>query len=344
MPVIEILNIPEVKSKFTELTMANSKEKDDIIINNIPDIKQFYGTKLGGEKDIGEDCSKVTVDNTGGGGLGKQNGNDASAMKDGKKGYVINEKQDEEKESFINEKADEEKYLVNQLELLTRFHVSNIGFSDLRMMMKEQDDQPNIKEEKVAVGGRKNVGRGRKFSHYSQDDDFFIAREIENTLGRAHRAESIFNPNQTPTKTTQSLEKKISAPQRSSSSSSPLDKEAGITVIRPKLTKKKSHTGDVDALKNMELKSLGIGRGRERKSYLTDVQLPVGAVAANIEIHQDAKNNFKKSHNNNYFPAFDYDRFNKLTKTTAWWPSNTSVKDYKNKEQLNVDDTIYYVG
>jgi hypothetical protein len=256
---------------------------------------------------------------------------------------VINEKQDEEKDYVINEKADEEKYLGDQLswseelELLTRFHVSNSGLSDLRMMMKE----PNAKEEKVAVGeeiifaahkerNRKNVGKGRRFSHYSQDDDFSITREIENTLGRAHRAESIFNPNQTSTKTTQSLEKEISAPQRSSPSSSPLDKEAGITSIRPKLTKKKSHTGDVDALKNMNLKTLGIGRGRGRgrgrQSYLTDVKLPVEAVAANIDIHQEAKNIFKKS-NNNYFPAFDYDRFNKLTKTTAWWPSNASVDD-----------------
>jgi hypothetical protein len=83
-----------------------------------------------------------------------------------------------------------------------------------------------------------------------------------------------------------------------------------------------------------ELKTLGIGRGRGKSSF-TDAQLAVGAAALkttkNDEIKQSshfqkAKNNINNNNNSNinYFPTFDYDGYNKMTKASHWWAGNTT--------------------
>ena len=87
-----------------------------------------------------------------------------------------------------------------ELDLLTKFHENNLGPSNVRTGGDDDDKlinklvmvdaHPIVEMQPDNNGGKvMSTGRGRKIS---AQDDSFIAKQIEKTMGTAHRAESIF--------------------------------------------------------------------------------------------------------------------------------------------------------
>ena len=85
-----------------------------------------------------------------------------------------------------------------ELNLLTMFHEKNVGFldrkgninSNLNVMKEEEDEKKTESEEEAKYVKIKSLGRGRKIP--SGNEEFFITKIIEETLGVSHRSESMF--------------------------------------------------------------------------------------------------------------------------------------------------------
>ena len=85
-----------------------------------------------------------------------------------------------------------------ELNLLTMFHEKNVGFldrkgninSNLNVMKEEEDEKKTESEEEAKYVKIKSLGRGRKIP--SGNEELFIAKIIEETLGVSHRSESMF--------------------------------------------------------------------------------------------------------------------------------------------------------
>ena len=86
-----------------------------------------------------------------------------------------------------------------ELNLLTMFHEKNVGFldrkgninSNLNVMKEEEDEKKTESEEEAKYVKIKSLGRGRKIP--SGNEELFIAKVIEETLGVSHRSESMFS-------------------------------------------------------------------------------------------------------------------------------------------------------
>ena len=85
-----------------------------------------------------------------------------------------------------------------ELNLLTMFHEKNVGFldrkgninSNLNVMKEEEDEKKTESKEEAKYVKIKSLGRGRKIP--SGNEEFFITKIIEETLGVSHRSESMF--------------------------------------------------------------------------------------------------------------------------------------------------------
>ena len=85
-----------------------------------------------------------------------------------------------------------------ELNLLTMFHEKNVGFldrkgninSNLNVMKEEEDEKKTESKEEAKYVKIKSLGRGRKIP--SGNEELFIAKVIEETLGVSHRSESMF--------------------------------------------------------------------------------------------------------------------------------------------------------
>ena len=178
-----------------------------------------------------------------------------------------------------------------ELDLLTKFHENNLGPANVK---SGDDDDDKIINKSVVVdahalvemqpgkGGKvMSIGRGRKIS---AQDDSFIAKQIEKTMGTAHRAESIFS-----SKTSSKSDYDASLDKQSPLKASTPSKEEGQRITtKPKLVH-------------------DMGRGRGRKAHTATEEFPVGVVANMIEKNIGrghravfAHNNINNNNNNNF--------------------------------------------
>jgi len=91
----------------------------------------------------------------------------------------------------------------SEIDLLTRFHPDNKGYSYLsnssggsnemrtvNIMNQVPPLTKNIEAEASPIKPCKSIGRGKKVL---KEDDNFVARQIESSIGVSHRIESVFN-------------------------------------------------------------------------------------------------------------------------------------------------------
>jgi len=233
-----------------------------------------------------------------------------------------------------------------ELDILTRFHENNLGpviedkdehVAGELQNMSRVDSGVEIKPlERV-----KGVGRGSKVS--TQEDDSFIAKQIEEALGTAHRDESVFSSKTSKSEAEASVDKN-SPPQMTST---PKKSEVKGVSTKPKLVKRTSIKSEESG--NCSLRSLGRGRGR--KAHMP-VEYPVGAVANMIEknVGQGHRLDFSQAqlgrgqeprqlninnNNNTYFPQFDYSQV-ALGSRPGWWGS-TAATERNNDEDKTRD-------
>ena len=231
-----------------------------------------------------------------------------------------------------------------ELDLLTKFHENNLGpeipktgYDDGEIVINKTvvDDAHESIVMLPADGGIvRSIGRGSKIS---AQDDSFIAKHIEKTLGTAHRAESIFS-----SKTSSKSESDKKSPLKAST---PATKKEGQRITtKPKLISSKKisneETGEKLAFER------NVGRGRGRKAHTATGELPVGVVANMIEknigrghrtgiadfaVRQEVSRNHSTTSNNNnnatYFPKFDFGQVNRGRGSCWWGASNAVVKN-----------------
>ena len=222
-----------------------------------------------------------------------------------------------------------------ELDLLTRFHPENVAsmlYDDADVNKRNEEAQNENKDTDRII--KKTIGRGKRLSHLREDDSY-IGKQIEETLGKAYRAEKIFfnsRTSRTSTKTERSLNNN-NAPPHASAFISTHPQIGGIKVLRPKLINDKrkeeseNEYGMKDVKKNYDMNSTLRGRGRGRKA---NIDLPVGAAANMVkqtvgqgltsrmtknqddQRQTDKKEKHKNSSSSYYFPAFDYEQYIKL--------------------------------
>eukprot|EP00092_Neocalanus_flemingeri_P025124 GFUD01027242.1.p1 GENE.GFUD01027242.1~~GFUD01027242.1.p1 ORF type:complete len:329 (+),score=143.43 GFUD01027242.1:52-1038(+) len=133
---------------------------------------------------------------------------------------------------------------LEELNLLTKFHPNNVGFSVLGRVKEEDDEQAEENVEEEATKSKeafkqkvRGIGRGSS-RIASQDDSCYIARQIEQALGSGHRAGSVFNSSKTSTKSEVSADNNPTqeTPVKETGTA---DAEQNISV-RTKLVKKNS--------------------------------------------------------------------------------------------------------
>ena len=137
---------------------------------------------------------------------------------------------------------------LEELDILTRFHSSNVAFSKLDLVEEEdkKKDEKEVEKESGKVFKKfakvRSIGRGR--SRMSNQDDFFITRKIEEVLGSAHRVSDFNFTNTIPHGKKSNPIKKAPTPD-----------SVQIVTIRPKLVKMSALAGRKGAADNEKEKS-----------------------------------------------------------------------------------------
>ena len=252
-----------------------------------------------------------------------------------------------------------------ELDLLTKFHENNLGPKITKIGHDDGEEVVDDVHESVVMlpgdGGWKvkSIGRGSKIS---AQDDSFIAKHIETTLGTAHRAESVFS-----SKTSSKSESDKQSPLKSSTPTLAAKQEGQRITTKPKLMSRKNlsyeekcETGDKITYKRI------MGRGRGRKAHTAAGEFPVGVVANMIEknigqghragiakfgVNQEMPiprnnnttttiNNSNNNNNNNnatHFPKFDFGQVNR-GRESCWWGAKNAA------ERKNLDNNRAEAG
>ena len=234
--------------------------------------------------------------------------------------------------------ADKELYLwKEELNLLTRFHPENRSFCGL-----ENDAVKNNDEELLKPVNNKNnktnrmKGRRTKPQLRQEQDDGFIRRMIDDTLGCAHRNENIFNSRGDPRKTKKVLGNESSkTPLQIPLSSAPqMAKESSaepVVSVRPRLTKKKNMENEyaIEEVNHKEKNTAyAIPITTSHPSPIVRPALMKSKGNMNIGNGYEKK---KKSYcatstssPTTYFPPFDYAKFEKVSRP-VWWAGKVST-------------------
>ena len=204
---------------------------------------------------------------------------------------------------------------------MTRFHPGNLAFFEVKEEATGSDYADADEIPKPAHNPNKQtnivktIGRGKKLA--LNQDDSFIQRQIANTLGSGHRAESIFNSSSSKTENSldgENNNKADTSPPSSLQFKELVDGPADRVTLRPRLVQKKENKSKQDA-----------GKEDQVVTEKDDGKEQAGK-----------KELLRNIASSSYFPASDYGNYDKLL-TPAWWGDNFSTAMDRQEKRMQVE-------